>query len=29
VVSNGPQNTGIFMAVSFEHLQEIVNLYNS
>lgn len=26
VVSNGPQNTGIFMAVSFEHLETLYNL---
>lgn len=29
VVSNGPQNTGIFMAVSFEHLESLVSLKTS
>jgi len=29
VVSNGPQNAGIFMAVSYEHLETLCNLASS
>ena len=29
VVSNGPENTGIFMATSFEHLRSLLNLTES
>ncbi|MFZ2206291.1 MAG: serine protease [Microgenomates group bacterium] len=29
VVAEGPQNSGIFMAISFEHVNAIVNLANS
>ena len=29
VVSNGPENTGIFMAVSFQHLQSLISLTES
>lgn len=29
VVSNGPENTGIFMAVAFEHIEALINLKTS